>query len=350
MHKKKVLLIPACSIHSGPAIILISLPSNKHRNRRKSLQFRITKCKNANLLQVSQKKSPEIPEKNAEHSQHFLGACAMTTKFLTIKFALSNLIVVTFPTKNSVLGTIFLSAPTAQPPQKTHVFTFCCRLAVSDFWGRNKNSRVRKRVVSKRVVLADVPWHQKRGNEGTFRCSPVPNTGTRAHSDVRRCQKPERGYIRQNHPFTKPPFCFLSKKTQLRAPQKFKGDWQKEFDHPFSCSGHSFGHFLVTFSDACVTFLPNKSFAGLLLREGEQRFPHFQNRGFFGTLSEAVPFDSCNQGGACIRAKERSRSYLTFFRASSGIFLGHSSQTLALLLPGDIPKLRQLQVFMFAKS
>ena len=40
---------------------------------------------------------------------------------------------------------------------------------------------VRKRVVSKRVVLADVPPERK----------------------------PERGYVRQNHPFTKPPFYLL---------------------------------------------------------------------------------------------------------------------------------------------
>ena len=39
-------------------------------------------------------------------------------------------------------------------------------------------SGVRKRVVSKRVVLADVPPERK----------------------------PERGYVRQNHPFRKPPF------------------------------------------------------------------------------------------------------------------------------------------------
>ena len=40
--------------------------------------------------------------------------------------------------------------------------------------------------------------------------SPVPKPGTRVQSDVPRYQKPERGHIRQNRPFTKPPFCFLS--------------------------------------------------------------------------------------------------------------------------------------------
>ena len=54
------------------------------------------------------------------------------------------------------------------------------------------------------------PGTQSR-NEGTFECSLVPKTETRAHSGVPRYQKPESGCIRQNHPFTKPPFlCFLS--------------------------------------------------------------------------------------------------------------------------------------------
>ena len=44
-------------------------------------------------------------------------------------------------------------------------------------------------------------------NEGTFGCSPGTKTGTRALSHVAPERKPERGYIRQNHPFTKPPFC-----------------------------------------------------------------------------------------------------------------------------------------------
>ena len=63
----------------------------------------------------------------------------------------------------------------------------------------------RKRVVSKRVVLADVRPERKpeRGyirmfprnenrNEGAFGCSPE--------------RKPERAYVCQNHPFAKPPF------------------------------------------------------------------------------------------------------------------------------------------------
>ena len=39
-------------------------------------------------------------------------------------------------------------------------------------------------------------------NEGTFGCSPGTITGTMVCSHV----PPERGHIRQNHPFTKPPF------------------------------------------------------------------------------------------------------------------------------------------------
>ena len=41
---------------------------------------------------------------------------------------------------------------------------------------------------------------------------PVPKSGTRVHSNVPRYQKLERGNIHQNHPFSKPPFCFLSRK------------------------------------------------------------------------------------------------------------------------------------------
>ena len=42
-------------------------------------------------------------------------------------------------------------------------------------------SGVGKRVVSKRVVLADVPPNENR-NEGTFGCSPGTKTGTRVRS------------------------------------------------------------------------------------------------------------------------------------------------------------------------
>ena len=50
-------------------------------------------------------------------------------------------------------------------------------------------------------------WFQKGGFGG---CSLHPPRQERGYKKKgRRCQKPERGHIRQNHPFTKPPFCFL---------------------------------------------------------------------------------------------------------------------------------------------
>ena len=49
-------------------------------------------------------------------------------------------------------------------------------------------------------------------NEGTFGCSPGTKTGTRVCSDVPPERKPERAYVRQNHPFTKPPFYLPVKK------------------------------------------------------------------------------------------------------------------------------------------
>ena len=71
---------------------------------------------------------------------------------------------------------------------------------------KTRFSGVRRRVVFKRVVLAGV--------------SPERKPGTRVHSDGPLEREPERGYvrmfprnkklerghIRQNHPFTKPPF------------------------------------------------------------------------------------------------------------------------------------------------
>ena len=50
-------------------------------------------------------------------------------------------------------------------------------------------------------------------NEGTFGCSP----GTRVRSRVPPERKPGRGYIRQNHPFTKPPFYLTSSWLSLRS-------------------------------------------------------------------------------------------------------------------------------------
>ena len=44
-------------------------------------------------------------------------------------------------------------------------------------------------------------------NEGTFGCSPGTKTGTRVRSHFLPERRPEGGYIRHNHPFTKLPFC-----------------------------------------------------------------------------------------------------------------------------------------------
>ena len=84
-------------------------------------------------------------------------------------------------------------------------------------------SGVRKRVVSKRVVLADVPPERK-PERGYVRqnhpfgnrpfISPMTLFGIDKRvvskrvvsADVPPERKPERGYVRQNHPFTKPPF------------------------------------------------------------------------------------------------------------------------------------------------
>ena len=47
-------------------------------------------------------------------------------------------------------------------------------------------------------------------NEGTFRCATGTRTGTRVRSHVPPKREPEPGYVRQNHHFTKLPFCLLS--------------------------------------------------------------------------------------------------------------------------------------------
>ena len=70
-------------------------------------------------------------------------------------------------------------------------------------------SGVDKRVVSKRVVLADVPPERK----------------------------PERGYVRQNHPFTKPPFYLPV-------------NYSDRFSDPFSRFSNRFSYRFKNFSGA----------------------------------------------------------------------------------------------------
>ena len=91
-------------------------------------------------------------------------------------------------------------------------------------------SGVRRRVVSKRVVLADVPGAQKpeRGYKNQCSWTRKPERGYK---------KTERGHIRQKRPFTKPPSCFLlivgleNKKGASIIPH---GSWQR--DGSYSCS------------------------------------------------------------------------------------------------------------------
>ena len=61
------------------------------------------------------------------------------------------------------------------------------------------------------------PGNENR-NERTFGCSPRTKTGTMVRSDVPPERKPERGHIRQNHPFTKPPFYLPVKDGQFSMP------------------------------------------------------------------------------------------------------------------------------------
>ena len=77
--------------------------------------------------------------------------------------------------------------------------------------------RVRKRVVSKRVPLADVPGPQS-WNEGTKKRNDSTKNRNEGTEKERRYQNSERGYTRQNRPFTEPPFCFLSMKEHLIVP------------------------------------------------------------------------------------------------------------------------------------
>ena len=94
---------------------------------------------------------------------------------------------------------------------------------------------------SKRVVWADVPPERKpeRGyirmfpqnenrNEGTFSCSPGTKT---------RNENPERGHIRQNHPFTKPPFCLPMTLSQARKAKNTRNVHQV-----FQCYTCHIGH------------------------------------------------------------------------------------------------------------
>ena len=72
-------------------------------------------------------------------------------------------------------------------------------------------SGVDKRVVFQKGGFGGCSPGTKTGNEGTFECSPGTKTRTRVRPHVPPERKPERGYIRQNHRFTKPPFSLPAK-------------------------------------------------------------------------------------------------------------------------------------------
>ena len=59
-------------------------------------------------------------------------------------------------------------------------------------------------------------------NAGRFGGSPGTKTGTRVRSHVPPERKRERGYIRQNHPLMKPPFCLPVTLFRFSFPQEQK--------------------------------------------------------------------------------------------------------------------------------
>ena len=108
-----------------------------------------------------------------------LGACTMTTKFLTTKVTHFKILLSwRFPKKSSArFWKMFISGPLSPAPLRKKNSCFYCRLAVALLClygcqsGRD-NSGLRKRVVYK--------------------------TGTKVQKTERRCQKPERGYEKRN--------------------------------------------------------------------------------------------------------------------------------------------------------
>ena len=78
-------------------------------------------------------------------------------------------------------------------------------------------SEVDKGVVSKRVVLTDVPPEQK-PERGYIRMFPRNETRTSVSAHVPPERKPDREHVRQNHPFTKPPFRAKNLPVSFQAP------------------------------------------------------------------------------------------------------------------------------------
>ena len=101
---------------------------------------------------------------------------------------------------------------------------------------------------------------------GSGRCSPGTKTGMRVHSHVPLERKPERGYVRQNHPFTKPPFCLpvIFWGANLDGEQVFIGAplWVGRRGlprfvpiSPFSSDLFRFAHFVCRNAPICSNFL-----------------------------------------------------------------------------------------------
>ena len=106
-------------------------------------------------------------------------------------------------------------------------------------------------------------------NEGTtFGCSPRTKTGTRVRSHVPPGRKPERGHIRQNHPFTKPPFCL-----PVRSGRLFSADrWLALRLITIACSVEYDCHSWIHFAHAqwvAPKAIPDKA--------GHPKFPQIQS-------------------------------------------------------------------------
>ena len=124
------------------------------------------------------------------------------------------------------LSTLALGSGVGNPStQKVHFWTLkvnFCKNPLEQVVPGSKTHFEQSESPEQSELTPDLETNERSGfQKGGFGgCSPVPKTGTRVHADVPQYQKPERGHIHQNRPFTKPPFCFLSKRAlSLQRPQ-----------------------------------------------------------------------------------------------------------------------------------
>ena len=100
------------------------------------------------------------------------------------------------------------------------------------------------------------PWNENR-NEGTFACSPE--------------RKPEQGYIRQNHPFTKPPFYLPNENRALTNRKRTVDSGQClhfSVDAVYNCwcsFGPVRGFLFTLFRKRCLRKNPKQQLAGRAL-------------------------------------------------------------------------------------